>query len=105
MYAVVMADTTTRRRKAASAAVARRDRSSDVGRGAAAPATWGLGDGQAVPWEYAPAPESRDVVSIAPRYGMYIGGKDVPATGGATFTTLDPAAEEPLAEIARADAK
>ena len=32
--------------------------------GRRAPAAWGLGDGQAVPWEYAPAPESRDVVAI-----------------------------------------
>src|SRR5215216_3487441 len=37
-----------------------------------APADWGLGDGQAVPWEYAPAPESKDVVTIKPRYGLFI---------------------------------
>ena len=75
----------------------------DVGRGTAAPSTWGLGDGQAIPWEYAPAPESRDVVSIAARYDLFIGGKDVRPHGGRTFTTLDPATEEPLAEIALAD--
>ena len=28
-----------------------------------APNSWGLGDGQAIPWEYAPAPESRDIVT------------------------------------------
>ena len=38
------------------------------------PNSWGLGDGQAIPWEYAPAPESRDVVSLRERYGLYIGG-------------------------------
>ncbi len=31
-----------------------------------------------------------------------IGGKEVAASDGATFTTIDPATEEPLAEIARA---
>jgi aldehyde dehydrogenase (NAD+) len=36
---------------------------------------------------------------------MFIGGRDVAATGGRTFETLDPATEEPLAEVARADAK
>jgi len=64
-----------------------------------------MGDGQAVPWEYAPAPESRDVVSIRARYPMFIGGRDVAATGGRTFPTLDPATEEPLAEVARAEVK
>jgi aldehyde dehydrogenase (NAD+) len=64
-----------------------------------------MGDGQAVPWEYAPAPESRDVVTIASRYAMFIGGKDVQATGGRTFPTLDPATEEQLTEVARADVK
>jgi hypothetical protein len=32
-----------------------------------APADWGLGGGQAIPWEYAPAPESRDIVSLKSR--------------------------------------
>jgi len=80
-----------------------RGRSVDVGRGTPAPSTWGMGDGQAIPWEYAPAPESRDVVSIAERYDLFIGGEDVRPHGGTTFTTLDPATEEPLAQIGRAD--
>ena len=29
-------------------------------------------------WDYAPAPESTDIVSIAPRYGLFIGGEFVP---------------------------
>ncbi len=66
------------------------------------PASWGLGDGQPVPWEYAPAPESRDVVQLKSRYGLFIGGKEVAPRGGQWFTTTDPATEEPLAEIARA---
>ncbi len=88
-----------------TAMVATRGRSSDVGRGTASPSTWALGDGQATPWEYAPAPESRDVVTIAERYELFIGGKDVSPHGGKTFTTLDPATEEPLAQIAMADAR
>jgi hypothetical protein len=39
-----------------------------------APSSWGLGDGQAIPWEYAPAPESRDVVTLRERYGLFING-------------------------------
>ena len=46
-----------------------------------APSSWGLGDGQAIPWEYAPAPESRDIVTIKERYGLFIGGRFVPAEG------------------------
>jgi aldehyde dehydrogenase (NAD+) len=67
-----------------------------------APSSWGLGDGAAIPWEYAPAPESRDIVTIKDRYGLFIGGKDVAASDGRTFTTVNPATEEPLAEVARA---
>src|ERR1044072_8743852 len=61
------------------------------------PSSWGLGDGQAVPWEYAPAPESRDIVTIKPRYGLFIGGRDVAASDGGTFATVNPATEETLA--------
>ncbi|TMC62999.1 MAG: aldehyde dehydrogenase family protein, partial [Chloroflexi bacterium] len=67
-----------------------------------APASWGLGDGQAVPWDYSPAPESRDVVTIKDRYGLFIGGRDVAASDGATFVTVNPATEEPLTQVARA---
>ena len=48
-----------------------------------APSSWGLGDGQAIPWEYAPAPEARDIVSLKPRYGLFIGGREVQAADGA----------------------
>ena len=58
-----------------------------------APNSWGLGDGQAIPWEYAPAPESRDVVHLQERYGLFIGGRDVSASDGAVFTTVDPSTE------------
>ncbi len=53
-------------------------------------------------WEYAPAPESREIVSIAPGYGLFINGEFTPAADGKHFTTLNPATEEPLAEVAEA---
>jgi aldehyde dehydrogenase (NAD+) len=53
-------------------------------------------------FDYAPAPESRDIVTIAPRYGLYIGGKFVAPRSGKHFPTINPATEEPLSEIAEA---
>jgi aldehyde dehydrogenase (NAD+) len=53
-------------------------------------------------WDYAPAPESADVVSIAPRYGLFISGEFVPPAAGEYFATLNPATEQPLAEVAQA---
>ncbi len=82
--------------------VTKRPASDAVGRGTSSPSSWGFGDGQAVPWEYAPAPEARDVVKLQARYGLFIGGKEVAPRSGQWFTTIDPATEEPLAEVARA---
>ena len=73
-----------------------------VGRGTDLPASWGMGEGQAIPWEYAPAPESREIVTLRARYGLFVGGKEVAPRSGQWFTTIDPSTEEPLAEIARA---
>ena len=53
-------------------------------------------------WDYAPAPESTDIVSIAPRYDLFIGGEFVPPAGGGHFATVNPATEQPLAEVAQA---
>ncbi len=86
----------------ANRAVVPRGRSDTVGRGTDSPSSWGLGDGQQIPWEYAPAPESRDVVSLKARYGLFVGGKEIAPKSGQWFTTIDPATEEPLAEVARA---
>ncbi len=36
-------------------------------------------------WDYAPAPESADIVSIAPSYGLFIGGQFVPPADGGSF--------------------
>jgi aldehyde dehydrogenase (NAD+) len=83
-------------------APARRRRSDAVGRGTDSPGSWGFGDGQAIPWEYSPAPEARDVVTLQARYGLFVGGKEIAPRSGEWFTTIDPATEEPLAEVARA---
>jgi aldehyde dehydrogenase (NAD+) len=56
----------------------------------------------AVPWEYAPAPESRDIVSIAPEYGLFVNGEFRPAASGAAFATVNPASEEQLSLVAEA---
>lgn len=52
-------------------------------------------------WEYAPAPESTKYVKLKERYGHYINGQFVDSEE--TFETINPATEEKLADIARAD--
>ena len=54
-------------------------------------------------FEYAPAPESRAIVSIAPAYGLFLNGEFVDPTSGTTFKTVNPATEEVLAEISEAN--
>jgi aldehyde dehydrogenase (NAD+) len=51
-------------------------------------------------WDYAPAPEARDVVQLRERYGLFVGGQWLEPTE--TYTTISPATEEPLAEVAQA---
>ncbi|CAM5404141.1 aldehyde dehydrogenase [Streptomyces tanashiensis] len=53
-------------------------------------------------FEYAPAPESRSVVDIAPSYGLFIDGEFVDAADGKVFKTVSPSSEEVLAEVAQA---
>jgi aldehyde dehydrogenase (NAD+) len=53
-------------------------------------------------WEYAPAPEARDIVSIEPSYGLFIGGEFVASRDGEPFKTVNPATEEVLAEVVAA---
>src|SRR5215475_11339176 len=51
-------------------------------------------------FEYAPAPESTAIVDIRPSYGLFIGGEFVdPLSDSGRFKTVNPATEEPLAEI------
>src|SRR5690606_12474972 len=53
-------------------------------------------------FEYAPAPESRSVVDIAPSYGLFIGGEMVDPIDGTPFKTVNPATEEVLSEVVAA---
>ena len=53
-------------------------------------------------WEYAPAPEARDIVQFQQRYGLFIGGEQVEPKTREWFPTISPASEEPLAEVALA---
>jgi aldehyde dehydrogenase (NAD+) len=57
----------------------------------------------AVPmWEYADAPESKDVVRLQDRYGLFIGGEFVEPKSGTYMATIDPSTEEVLAEVPEA---
>ncbi len=51
-------------------------------------------------FDYAPAPESRDIVSIDPTYDHFINGKFVPSKSGKRFATINPATEEVLSKVA-----
>ncbi|MEU0656853.1 aldehyde dehydrogenase family protein [Streptomyces albogriseolus] len=53
-------------------------------------------------FDYAPAPESRSVVDIAPSYGLFIDGEFTEAAGGKVFKTVSPSTEEVLSEVAEA---
>lgn len=55
-------------------------------------------------FDYAPAPESRAVVDIAPSYGLFIDGEFAPASDGKVFKTVSPSTEEVLSEVAQAHA-
>ncbi|MER5601463.1 aldehyde dehydrogenase family protein [Streptomyces sp. NPDC002265] len=56
-------------------------------------------------FEYAPAPESRSVVDIAPSYGLFIDGEFTEAADGKVFKTVSPSTEEVLSEVAQAGAE
>ncbi len=53
-------------------------------------------------WGYAPAPESKDIVRLQDRYGLFIGGQFVEPKSGRWFATIDPSNETVLAEVAEA---
>jgi aldehyde dehydrogenase (NAD+) len=53
-------------------------------------------------WDYAPAPESREIVRIEERYGHFVGGEWLEPRE--TYTTIAPASEEPLARVGQATA-
>ncbi len=55
-------------------------------------------------WSYAPSPEATDHVAIAPRYGLFIGGRFVPPRSKKHFRTINPATEAVLSEVGEAGA-
>jgi aldehyde dehydrogenase (NAD+) len=57
-----------------------------------------------ISWDYAPAPESREIVTIAPSYGLFVDGSFVDPAAGGSFGTFNPATEEHLADVATAGA-
>jgi aldehyde dehydrogenase (NAD+) len=56
-------------------------------------------------WEYADAPESKDIVTLQDRYGLFIGGEFVEPKSGRYMATIDPSTEEVLAEVPEADSE
>ncbi len=58
--------------------------------------------GTGAEWEYASAPESRDIVTIRPEYGLFVDGDFAAPRSGEHFATVNPASEEPLASVAQA---
>jgi aldehyde dehydrogenase (NAD+) len=54
-------------------------------------------------WDYAPAPEARDLVQLRDRYGLFVGGEWLEPKE--TYATIDPSSEEPLAEVGQATAE
>ena len=56
-------------------------------------------------WSYAPSPESSDHFKLKDQYGLFIGGKFVPAASGKPFATINPATEKVLAHVADAGEK
>jgi aldehyde dehydrogenase (NAD+) len=53
-------------------------------------------------WEYAPAPENRDIANLKPSYRMFVDGEFVEGAGE-PLKTINPATEEVLAEVSTAD--
>jgi aldehyde dehydrogenase (NAD+) len=55
-------------------------------------------------WVYAPAPESTETIELRESYGLFIGGEMVEPLSESTFSTINPATEEVLAEVSEAGA-
>jgi aldehyde dehydrogenase (NAD+) len=53
-----------------------------------------------ITWDYAPAPESADHVRLRDSYGLFVGGAFVGPRDGQRVSSVNPATEEPVAEVA-----
>ncbi len=56
-------------------------------------------------WDYAPAPESADHVTLQGRYGHFISGRFTEPAGGRYFRTLNPSSGKPIASVAQATSR
>jgi aldehyde dehydrogenase (NAD+) len=56
----------------------------------------------ALDWRYAPSRESAELVHLQPRYGLFIDGEFRSPLSRSYIPTINPATEEPLAEVAEA---
>jgi aldehyde dehydrogenase (NAD+) len=56
-------------------------------------------------WDYAPAPESNDHVSIKEQYDLFIDGKFVKPQSGKCFDTINPATTARISRVAEANEK
>jgi aldehyde dehydrogenase (NAD+) len=54
--------------------------------------------------DYATSREGTDIVRLRPSYGLFIDGEFVAPSSGRSFTTVNPATEDALAEVAEAGA-
>jgi aldehyde dehydrogenase (NAD+) len=52
-----------------------------------------------ITWDYAPAPESADHVRLRDSYGLFVGGAFVDPRDGQRVPSINPATEEPVAEV------
>src|SRR5215470_3918084 len=91
--------------QAENRAPAEREANGDHGAGAASTTGEVTPHGEGIEWDYAPAPESREIVTLASEYGLFLNGEFVPAASGKLFATVNPATEEPLARVADAGAE
>ncbi len=55
-------------------------------------------------WEYSPAPESTDHITLKERYDLFINGKFIPAESNKYFDTINPSNEQKLSSVALAEA-
>jgi aldehyde dehydrogenase (NAD+) len=53
-----------------------------------------------ITWDYAPAPESPEHVRLRDSYGLFMGGEFVDPVDGTRVPSINPATEEPVAEVA-----
>ena len=56
-------------------------------------------------WKYAPAPESTEHIRLKKQYNLFINGKFVAPASKKYYSTINPATEEKIAEVAEANEK